>query len=133
VHAKFGEGGVKFGWMDRVRQQRPAFITLMQINIPLRLVIVVGNHLAIDGFGRMAGPPADHGAAQTILVEDIPNRFGGGGEVGDGANAAAIGRGFGEAVDSVLIGALARGDGHPRHGRKRRVEGGDRFKISSWS
>ena len=46
-------------------------------------------------------------------------------EVGDRPDAAVDRVRLGEAVDAVLMGALAGGDRGPQHGRERRVEGGE--------
>ncbi len=114
MQAQFGQGVVKLGRIHGIGEQGPAFDALIGQG-PGGAVVMVGNHDAVDRFRGMAGPPADHGAAQAILVEDIPHGLRGAGEVGDGANASAIGRGFGEAVDAVFEGAFPGGDRCPEH------------------
>src|ERR1035438_4092840 len=68
MHAQIGQRGGQLLRMNGIGRQRPALVKR-----PAGAVVVVGNHHAVDRFGRMAGPPADHDAAQIVLVEDVPS------------------------------------------------------------
>ena len=43
---------------------------------PRAVLVVVGDHDAVDRLGRVGGPPADDVAAEALLVEDVPDRLG---------------------------------------------------------
>ncbi len=120
MHAQTGQRFGQFRRMNRIRQQRPALIER-----PAGAMVMVGNHHAVDRLGGMAGPPANHDAAQIVLIQDVPERFRFSREVGDRLHAAAIRRGLGEAVNAVLEWPLSGGDGSPQHRRKRRMQRGD--------
>lgn len=51
----------------------------------------------------------------AVLVENIPDRLGFAREQGDRTHTRSVGQGFGETVDAVFVGALAGGDGCPKH------------------
>ena len=70
MDAQTGERPGQFRRMNRMRRQRPAFVER-----PCGAMIMVGNHHAVDRLGGMAGPPADHDAAQIVLVENVPQRL----------------------------------------------------------
>ena len=97
-----------------------------ELEIRRDAVELVGDHGAVDRFGGIAGPPADHNTAFAVLSENIPKRFAGAREVGNALYAAPIRTGFHEAVNAMVEGALAGSDGGPQHWRKRRLERGDR-------
>ncbi len=66
---------------------------------------MVRNHHAVDRLGGMAGPPANHDnhdAAETVLVENVPQRFRFSRKVRDQLHAASVPGWFGEAVDAML-------------------------------
>src|SRR5579885_2830380 len=113
MHAQTGQHPGQFRRMNRVRRERPAVVKR-----PAGALIMVGNHHAVDRFRRMTGPPADHDAAQTALVEDVPKRFRFSRKVGDRAHTTSVWRWLGEAMDSVLERPLSGTDGSPEHGRK---------------
>ena len=108
-------------------EQRPGrwLVRLRVVERTARPMVMIGNRHAFDGLGRMAGPPANHGAGEAALAEDVPDGFALPGQVGDGLHGVALGRGFGEAVNAVLKRPFARGDGSPEHGRERRMERSD--------
>ena len=120
MHAQIGQRLGQFRRMNRIRRQRPALVER-----PAGAVVMVGNHHAVDRLGGMAGPPADHDAAQTVLIENVPQRFRFSREVGDRLHAASVRSGLGEAVDAVLERPLSGGDGSPQHRRERRMQRGD--------
>ena len=80
--------------MNRTDRQWPALMKRAA-----GTMILVGDHDALDGFGRMAGPPADHDAAQIVLVENVPQRFRFPRKVGDRLHTGSTRRGLGEAVN----------------------------------
>src|ERR1700733_4444045 len=87
---------------------------------------LVGDYGALNRFGGITGPPADHDAAFTALSEDIPQRLAVARKVGDALYAAPVRPGFHEAMNAVVKGALAGGDGGPQHRREGGLKGGDR-------
>ncbi len=120
MHAQIGQRRGQFRRMNRIRQQRPALVER-----PAGAVVMVGNHHAVDRLGGMAGPPADHDAAQIVLIENVPQRFRFSREIRDRLHAAAVRSWLGEAVDAMLERPLSGGDGSPQHRRERRMQGGD--------
>ena len=123
MHAQMGQRFGQFHRMHRIRRQGPALVKR-----PRRAVVLVGHHHAINGFGGMAGPPADHDAAQIVLVENVPQRLRRPCKVGDWPNAASIGRRLDKAVYAMLVRPLSSGDGSPQHGRERRMQRGNRSR-----
>ena len=120
MHSQRGERLEQFGRMDSARRERPALF-----DRPARSMVAIGDHHAFDRLDGMTGPPADDDAAQIVLAENVPKCFRPTGEVGDGLHAAPVGSWLRKAVDSVLEGTFAGGNGSPQHRRDRWVQGGD--------
>src|SRR5579862_1902691 len=97
MNAQTGKRRREFAWMHGAGGQRPA-----SIERPVGAMVTVGNHDAADRLSRMARPPADDDAAQVVLAQNVPQRFGFARKISDRLRAAPIRRRFGEAEDSVL-------------------------------
>ncbi len=78
-------------------------------------MIVIGNGYTVQWFSGMAWPPADYGASDIVLIEDIPDGFAFAREIGDRLDALSTGRRFSKTVDAVFEGALTGGNGCPQH------------------
>ena len=89
VSQRFGE----LGRMHAAGQQRPDFVKRAGFiaNGAARAVEVVGYRGAPQRLGGMAGPPADDDAPQAVLIQDVPYGLALARQVGDGANAQAVG------------------------------------------
>ncbi len=109
--------------MDGFRLERP-FVGLVAAAVGF--LVVVGNHHAVaERLGGVGRPPADGDGVFPLLVEDIPDGLGLAREIGDRADAAGDRVRLGEAEDTMLVRALAGGDGGPERGAERGLEGGD--------
>ena len=117
MHAQIGQRLGQFRRMNRIRRERPALIERSA-----GAMVVIGNHHAVDRLGGMAGPPADHDAAQIVLIENVPQRFRFSREVRHRLHAASIRSWLGETVDAMLERPLSGGDGCPQHRRERRMQ-----------
>src|SRR5580692_251634 len=106
--------------MNRISRQWPALVQRAA-----GAMVMVRNHHAAYRLGGMAGPPADHTAAQLVLTKNVPQRLRFSREVRDRLHAVTIGSGFGKAVDAMLKRPLSGGDGSPQHRREGWMQGRD--------
>jgi len=124
VHAELRQGFAQRLRVYVAGSQRPGIDRLAVLGqvVALGVLEVVRDHDPVDGLTGVARPPADDVGAQPLLIEDVPDRLGPAPEVGDGPRAAGGRVRLREAVDAVLVGALAGGDAGPEHRREHRIE-----------
>ena len=89
IDAQFAERSRERSRMNRAAGQR-----WVSARFADGLGEMVGHHHAIDRFGGMRRPPADHERTMAGLVQDVPDRLGFAGEESDGATARPVGQRF---------------------------------------
>ena len=105
--------------MDGTGAHRPIVIKIFD-----RLLVVVGDHDAVDRLDRVRGPPTDDIAFPALLVANIPYRLGLFRQICNRADATSCGAGLTETMDAVFPSTFTCADTSPQHGREDWTDGG---------